>query len=274
MQRSSTSNFHVRIQSEANHTKRLCCSFFQRPLQTWGYLNTAAAKCRSLLAYGTGSSNADDNESIRRIFWSCYIIERSRIFSREFKIAVLLTNHSDLISELSHLPQSGVAEVESEIPLPGPLQTHFSDTETESSSLYFLSCISIRRLLNRVHHLLYAEDKSYTNSRDDSLRGLIAELDRQLVLWRETLPDFLQFEDDTRECSNDHAAFLRQRYLACKSVIYRPYVEIVLKNQDMTHSVETVEGAGRCLIASCCHIANLRSFGQTVMIDAWICSLS
>jgi hypothetical protein len=185
-------------------------------------------------------------------------------------------NYSDLISELSHLPQSGVAEVESEVPLPGPLQTHFTDAETESSALYFLSCISIRRLLNRVHHLLYAEDKhnSYLSSRDGSLRGLIAELDHQLVLWRDTLPDFLRFEDDTRECANEHAAFVRQRYLACKSVIYRPFVEIVLKQPDVAHSIETIEGAGRCLKASCNHISNLRSFGQTVLVDTWICSLS
>lgn len=238
--------------------KSLYCSFLQRPLQTWSHLNTAAAKCQSLIAYGTGSGNVEDDECIRRIFWSCYIIE------------------SDLISELSHLPQSGVADQESEVPLPGPLQTHFTESETESSALYFLSCISIRRLLNRVHHLLYSAEKhiTYTSSRDDSLRGLIAELDRQLVLWHETLPAFLQFEEDTRECVNEHAAFLRQRYLACKSVIYRPYVEVVLKQLDIVHSRETIDGAGRCLKASCDHIANLRSFGQTVMIDIWICALS
>lgn len=171
---------------------------------------------------------------------------------------------SDLISELSHLPQSGVAEVESEVPLPGPLQTHFTEAETESSALYFLSCISIRRLLNRVHHLLYAEDKykNYTNATDESLRGLISELDRQLVLWHETLPEFLRFEENTRDCVNEHAAFLRQRYLACKSVIYRPYVEIVLKHREIPHSAETIDAASRCLKASCDHIANLRSFSQ------------
>lgn len=55
---------------------RLYCSFIQRPLQTWSYLSTAATKCRALLAYGTYSHNSEDDECIRRIFWSCYIIER------------------------------------------------------------------------------------------------------------------------------------------------------------------------------------------------------
>jgi len=166
--------------------------------------------------------------------------------------------------------------VESEVPLPGPLQTHFTESETESSALYFLSCISIRRLLNRVHHLLYAEDKhrAHNDSRDDSLRNLIAELDRQLILWRDTLPEFLLFDDNIQECPNEHAAFLRQRYLACKSVIYRPYVEILLKHPEILHSRETIDAAGKCLTASCNHIANLRSFGQTVMVDTWICALS
>ncbi|KAL2070835.1 hypothetical protein VTL71DRAFT_13861 [Oculimacula yallundae] len=240
------------------------CSFLQRPLQTWGHLNTAATKCRSLLAYGTGRGNIEDDECIRRIFWSCYIIE------------------SDLISELSHLPQSGVAEVESSVPLPGPLQTHFTESETESSALYFLSCISIRRLLNRVHHLLYASTSSPSQPQnpsnpDASLHNLILELDRQLSLWHDTLPPFLHFSEDTRECSNPHAAFLRQRFLACKSVIYRPYVEIVLNGRGQGEGefdMETIENAKRCLMASCDHIANLRSFSQTVMIDTWICALS
>jgi hypothetical protein len=63
--------------------------------------------------------------------------------------------------------------------------------------------------------------------------------------------------------------------LACKSVIYRPYVEIVLgRGEGAGHSRETIEAAGRCLRASCHHIVNLRSFSQTVLIDTWICSLS
>ncbi|KAG9236460.1 putative C6 transcription factor [Amylocarpus encephaloides] len=257
------------ISAQCVFLSALFCSFLQRPLQTWTYLTMAATKCRSLIAYGTGSSDFEDDECIRRIFWSCYIIE------------------SDLISELSHLPQTGVAEVESQTPLPGPLRTHTSNPETESSALFFLSCISIRRLLNRVHHLLYAPEthKSPSSVISESKHNMIAELDHQLVLWRETLPEFLQFEVDERgiggrlgvgvvECGNQHAAFLRQRYLACKSVIYRPYVEVVLRHGEIVHSRETIESAAKCLSASCFHIVYLRSFSQTVMIDTWICSLS
>jgi hypothetical protein len=205
-----------------------------------------ATKCRSLIAYATGSTSFEEEECVRRMFWSCYIIE------------------SDLVSELSHLPQSGVAEVESQTPLPGPLITHNSSPLTESSALYFLSCISIRRLLNRVHHLLYAEDKhkSPTHTINDSLHNMIAELDHQLVLWKDTLPEFLQFEESERDCRNEHAAFLRQRYLACKSVIFRPYVEVILKHSDVGHSQDIIENATRCLSASCNHIVYLRSFSQ------------
>lgn len=95
---------------------------------------------------------------------------------------------------------------------------------------------------------------------------MIAELSHQLLLWRETLPEFLQFEEGVEECSNQHAAFLRQRYLACKSVIYRPYVEIVLRDGEGICGAEMVEGAARCLSASCYHIGYLRSFSQVCLL--------
>jgi hypothetical protein len=65
---------------------------------------------------------------------------------------------------------------------------------------------------------------------------MIAELDHQLILWKDPLPEFLQFEEGERECRNEHAAFLRQSYLACKIVIFRPSVEVVLKHADVGHS--------------------------------------
>lgn len=50
-------------------------AYLQRPLQAWSYINTTAARCRLLLSYGS-SNSPDENECLRRIFWSCYILER------------------------------------------------------------------------------------------------------------------------------------------------------------------------------------------------------
>lgn len=55
---------------------RLYFAFLGRPLQAWEYINAAAAKCLLLLAYPPTAESHEETERIRRIFWSCYILER------------------------------------------------------------------------------------------------------------------------------------------------------------------------------------------------------
>lgn len=47
-----------------------------RPLQAWGYLSDTAARCMLLLVYTRDEPDNEDKERLRRIFWSCYILER------------------------------------------------------------------------------------------------------------------------------------------------------------------------------------------------------
>lgn len=161
------------------------------------------------------------------------------------------------------------------IPLPGHYTTHIDVQEEEQSSLYFLACISMRRLLNRVHHLLYAKESgvSLDNAR---FPYLISELDHQLEEWREFLPAAFHFSIGTDEASNQHAGFLRQRYLTCRSVIYRPYLKWVLSNSagDGALPQDVLDKCSFCLDACLLHILNLRGFAHSVMVDTWICSLS
>jgi len=184
-------------------------AFLRRPLQAWDYIHAAASKCLLLLSYPPSDSppESESLERIRRIFWSCYILE------------------SDYLAELSSLPLSGIARIESSIPLPGTYHTHVDPQQEEQSSLYFLACISMRRLLNRVHQLLYARD---TGASLDNARFpyVVAELNHQLDEWRDVLPPSFAFTVGF-ECTptaTEHGGFLRQRYLTCQSVIYRPYV--------------------------------------------------
>lgn len=51
-------------------------AFLQRPLQAWSFIHATAAKCRLLLAYHNPDANPTEQECLRRIFWSCYILER------------------------------------------------------------------------------------------------------------------------------------------------------------------------------------------------------
>lgn len=137
----------------------------------------------------------------------------------------------------------------------------------------------MRRLLNRVHNLLYAKETGA--SLDDArFPFIVEELDHQLEEWRDFLPPALQFVVDTQAAQNQHAGFLRQRYLTCRSVIYRPYLTWVLTNYENNgdnniHVAGNVlEKCRNCLDACLLHIVNLRGFAHTVMMDTWICSLS
>ncbi|KAK1538744.1 C6 zinc finger domain-containing protein [Colletotrichum costaricense] len=263
---------HTNVGSTATHClffTAMYFAFLRRPLQAWEYINAASAKCLLLLSYPPESESAEDQERIRRIFWSCYILE------------------SDYLAELSGLPQSGVARIESTTPLPGEYSTHKDSQVEEQSSLYFLACISMRRLLNRVHQLLYARG---TGAALDHARFpyVVAELNHQLDDWREVLPPAFAFSVGFNELGNnqgtatEHGGFLRQRYLTCRSVIYRPYLMWMLSgmaggngaSSELLVSQDALKNCKACLDACLLHILNLRGFGQTVMVDTWICSLS
>lgn len=188
---------------------------------------------------------------------------------------------SDYVAELSACPVSGIARIESSVPLPGAYNAHASLVQEEQSSLYFLACISMRRLLNRVHQLLYAKD---TGAATNPLRfpSIVAELQHQLDEWRDVLPPSFSFRVDTSPASNAASGFLRQRYLTCRSVIYRPYLMWLLSGKEgggpgfnaNSPSSEVLSSCKACLDACLLHIINLRGFSHTVLVDTWICSLS
>jgi hypothetical protein len=180
---------------------------------------------------------------------------------------------SDYLAELSALPLSGIADMESSVQLPGHYKTHDSVVDEEQSALYFLACISMRRLLNRVHNLLYAKDTG-ANLNDSRFPTLVAELDHQLEEWREWLPAQFKFTINTLPAPNAQAGFLRQRYLTCRSVIYRPYLMRMLGTGHLLSKEDIRAKCKECLDACVDHILNLQAFTHTVFMDTWICSLS
>lgn len=209
---------------------------------------------------------------------------------------------SDYLAELAALPASGIASIESTIPLPGQYNTHTitnkftpatplsppsllpptvpRSEDQELSSLYFLACISMRRLLNRVHDMLYAPTTGVSPS-PSRFPTVVSELSHQLDEWRDLLPEPFKFSLDTEPTQTQHGGFLRQRYLTCRSVIYRPYLTWVLENwnngaswENGGVSQEILSKCEICLQACILHIQNLRGYVHTIMIDMWICSMS
>ncbi|KAI1082525.1 putative C6 transcription factor [Whalleya microplaca] len=253
------------------HTDMTCtavqCLFFtalyfaylRRPLQAWNYIHDTAAKCLLLLSYPPVNEPNENQECLRRIFWACYILE------------------SDYMAELSALPQSGIARIESSIPLPGTYISHQESHDNEHAALYFLACISMRRLLNRVHQLLYARDSGAATD-ISRFPAIVTELDHQLEEWRTVLPYVFSFSTaDSVEHASEWSGFLRQRYLTCKSVIYRPYLAWLLANGPAGGGLERdaiVSGSKVCLDACTFHILGLTGFAHTVLVDTWICVMS
>lgn len=136
----------------------------------------------------------------------------------------------------------------------------------------------MRRLLNRVHHLLYAPG-SHASFDSGQLPTIVAELDHQLEEWHDVIPQPFQFTVSSLPCETQQAAFLRQRYLTCRSVIYRPYLiwalEHVPSSAANTNLASTEwKNCKICLDSCILHISNLGNYAHTIMVDTWICSLS
>ncbi|KAK2784023.1 hypothetical protein FQN53_008831 [Emmonsiellopsis sp. PD_33] len=183
---------------------------------------------------------------------------------------------ADYLAELSALPQSGISDIESSVSLPTDFDTHESPLDKEKSSLYFLACISMRRLLNRVHSLLYAKDTG-ASFNDAQFPSVVSELDHQLEQWREFLPPDFQFNIDLSPAPNAQSGFLRQRYLTCRSVIYQPYLNWALSNSGAATEWlprDVYENCKRCLTACWMHGLTVEAFPHKVMLDTWMCSLS
>ncbi|KAK9472182.1 uncharacterized protein V1510DRAFT_379380 [Dipodascopsis tothii] len=249
-----------------NSVEAMLCLFYvgvyygylQRPIQAAFFLTATAAKCQTLLRYSKATLPAADAECLNRVFWACFILE------------------SDMVVELRKLPQSGSSAIESSVDLPSRYQTHRDERTSERSTLYFLACISIRRLLNRIHGLLYL-DRAPDPDPDVSV---MLELDRQLDEWHAVLPPQLKFSrtDWAERLTDPHQAFLRQRYLAAKSVIFRPAFNRVAECDARGYHFErdspTVLAAVNCIDAALYHMLGLRGFCHTVFVDTWICALS
>lgn len=73
-----------------------------------------------------------------------------------WRLLVLILNSGYLV-ELHGLPTSRIGPIESLIPPLQALQTHETAEMCSDALEYFLACISIRRLLNRAHHILYSD---------------------------------------------------------------------------------------------------------------------
>ncbi|KAL4889120.1 hypothetical protein BDV59DRAFT_210531 [Aspergillus ambiguus] len=200
--------------------------YLVRPLEAWTLLSNASMKLQ-LLFGNTSRVPTQWKELSVRVYWNALLYE------------------SDLLAELD-LPHSGIVHFEELVDLPGGFEDDDEEEDEEDTAenahgstvradsvgqdelWYFLAEIALRRLLNRVSHMIYQKDNSLTLA---SLGPIVSELDFQLSQWYESLPQPVQFPLAHTPFSNPVQTVLRLRYFACRTIIYRPYILAVFENE-------------------------------------------
>ncbi|KAI4659099.1 uncharacterized protein J4E92_003904 [Alternaria infectoria] len=207
--------------------------YLVRPVEAWNVLSGASMKLQLLLS-APGRVSPAEEELGRRVYWNAVMIE------------------SDLLAELD-LPHSGLAQFEEGFALP----TGFEDLGTEAVGRdelwYFLAEIALRRLLNRVSSMLYIRTTPYSKGPAATsiaqLDPLVVELDYQLNQWYAGLPPAMQFPLDRVPLQNPVQTVLRLRYFACRTIIFRPYVLLVLQDETLAMDSSVQDNCHKCLEA-------------------------
>lgn len=246
--------------------------YLVRPLEAWTLLSNVSMKLQLLF----GNPNrvpAQWKELSVRVYWNSLLYE------------------SDLLAELD-LPHSGIVHFEEIVDLPGGFEEEEDEGEladehddedhlAASASLtedpagrdelwYFLAEIALRRLLNRVSHLIYQKDSTHTLS---SLGPIVSELDFQLSQWYESLPQPVQFPLN-QVPSNPVQTVLRLRYNACRTIIYRPYILAVFENEQAGADQGVRECCRRCLDATLRQLEHITSHREGHLPYLWQGALS
>lgn len=213
--------------------------YLVRPLEAWNILTNASVKLQLFLS-ATKQPQPLEKELSKRIFWA------------------LLITESNLRAELD-LPHFGIDSFEETVGLPGFFQDTGEEAAGEDSVWWFLAEISFRRLLNRVSNLIYAKTDTTGPLLTSKLDRLAAELDFQLEQIYDGLPAPVKFSRGSGPIATPTQMALKLHYVACRTIIYRPYVLAVLSDESVASNPLVRENCRKCLEACIGHIENVRT---------------
>lgn len=211
------------------------------PLQSWKMIHMGGTyahmlntkyNCQSVMR-ANGSVNGyyptdkGMGKRVRQACWSCFLIEWYAIFSTCSPFFLPRANCfclSDRLAEFN-LPRSGIEDLINSMPL--LKDGHPPDRE----QLCHIAEINIRQLLNRIHSNIYGAGslRSDINGLEMPINSLLVisgELDYQLSVWYETMPDVIRpgLGIGTEGVSDDREKILRIRYYDAKQAIHRLFV--------------------------------------------------
>ncbi|KAJ6038246.1 uncharacterized protein N7446_005056 [Penicillium canescens] len=192
---------------------------FSRPaiqflLREWAsYCETNIHLCQALFlaASWCESRNEGISQDLVRLCWAIFLVE------------------CDILAEYD-LPRSGIENVVEMLSYPECGPSH------DSQDLFWLANLSARRLMNRVHYIIYNTassdakdhgghilDRLFDSENANILVAASAELNNQLYLWWDLLPSSIKPELDDRDPKANQGDLLL-RYWACGDIIYRPFL--------------------------------------------------
>ncbi|MBE7179640.1 MAG: fungal specific transcription factor domain-containing protein [Terriglobus roseus] len=163
-------------------------------------------------------------------------------------------------------------QFEESVGLPGGFEDSGEEAAGKDDLWYFLAEIALRRLLNRVSHLLYT--KTTPGGLPASLDAVVAELEFQLTQWYEGLPLQIQFPHSLTPLTDPVQIVLRLRFFACRTIIYRPYILAVLKDESAAMDPSVQENCRKCLDACMRQLENIQAHHAGHLPYLWQGALS
>lgn len=116
---------------------------------------------------------------------------------------------------------------------------------TEAPVMFYYSAqIHLHKLLNQIHRSLY--DTKIKHLSDKIINAFGVSLD----IWKQSLPDSMQWQEGDEPSDEINTARLRAKYYGARYIIYRPILERVLHSESLHYDElddETRQACEKCI---------------------------
>ncbi|KGO65745.1 hypothetical protein PEX1_083360 [Penicillium expansum] len=163
---------------------------------------------------------------------ACQVLVRTKRYERleegatqdlyNFAYWTCLQLESDLLAELD-IPASGISRSEGRMAIPKGKWTIVLPNDLTAPQtmmmLFYSAQIHLRKVLNRVHTDLYKVEKQGQTRWSSTVQEALS---LNLDLWRKSLPQSMQWEENDPPANEINAARMRAKYYGARYIIHRP----------------------------------------------------
>ncbi|KAJ5791330.1 transcriptional regulator family: Fungal Specific TF [Penicillium psychrosexuale] len=163
---------------------------------------------------------------------ACQVLVRTKRYERleegptqdlyNFAYWTCLQLESDLLAELD-IPASGISRSEGRMAIPKGKWTIILPNDLNAPQtmmmLFYSAQIHLRKVLNRVHTDLYKVEKQGQTRWSSTVQEALS---LNLDLWRKSLPQSMQWDENDPPANEINAARMRAKYYGARYIIHRP----------------------------------------------------